>query len=172
MNADEISAALQTVFDQAIMFHAFTDYMRDYEIITYATADPITRIPPRYDRFLFRHCVEAHVVTTVPPDVWIRSLDDQLVASTEARMDSPGYVWGVKWQCVYPGGSVVANSETARRWRDTVGIPFHEVRIETNAHDIRLVFSDLQVSILDHGHTPFVVGEENHYVPPTPLPPD
>lgn len=171
MNANEINAALRTVFDQAIVFHAFTDYMRDYEIVTYATAAPVSGISPRYERFLFRHCVQAHVVTTVPAEVWTRSLDDQLVAATEARMESTGYAWGVKWHGLDPGGAVIV-LDTARRWRDTVGIPFHEVRIETNAHDIRLVFSDLHVSTLDHGHAPFVVGEHNHYVPPMPLSPD
>jgi hypothetical protein len=46
VNADEIDAALQDVFDQAIVFHSYTDYMRDYEIVTFSVADPSTGIPP------------------------------------------------------------------------------------------------------------------------------
>jgi hypothetical protein len=40
MNSEDIQRALDDVFDQAIVFHCFTDYMRDYEIITYSVADP------------------------------------------------------------------------------------------------------------------------------------
>ena len=31
-------------FDQALVFHGVTDYMRDYEVFIYATADPRTGI--------------------------------------------------------------------------------------------------------------------------------
>ena len=36
----EIQAALDDECDQAILFHGFADYMRDYEVFIYATADP------------------------------------------------------------------------------------------------------------------------------------
>jgi hypothetical protein len=35
-----------------------------------------------------------------------------------------------------------------------------------------LVSSDLDVTTLEPGSAPFIVGREDHYVPPTPLPPD
>ena len=40
MNSEQIHLALDNVFDQAIVFHSFTDYMRDYEVITLSVADP------------------------------------------------------------------------------------------------------------------------------------
>jgi hypothetical protein len=43
-----IKAAFDAVFDQAVMFHGFTDYMRDYDIFVYATADPRTGIAPQH----------------------------------------------------------------------------------------------------------------------------
>jgi hypothetical protein len=165
----QIQAALDDVFDQAIVFHAYTDYMRDYEIITYATADPRTGITPAYDRYLFRYCVEAEITTALRPDVWARSLDDRLI-DYETGKDLDGYVWGVRWQCLCPGAKIVANSERARRWADEIGLPFHEVRIETNGHNLRLVFADLQVTKADPGYAPFIVDRDNHYIPPTPLP--
>ena len=48
VDTSEIQAAFDDVFDQAILFHGFADYMRDYEIFIYATADPRTTM--RYDR--------------------------------------------------------------------------------------------------------------------------
>ena len=167
MNAEEIDAALQEVFDQAIVFHAYTDYMRDYEILTFAVADPRTGIPPAYDRYLFKICVEVEIGTAVSVETWRRSLDDRLIDhETADQLD--GYVWGVKWQCLYPGGRVVPDSERARRWSEALGIPFHEVRIETNCHDINLVFSDLDVTKVEPGYAPFVVASEDQTAPPTP----
>jgi hypothetical protein len=170
MNAAEIQEAFDWVFDQAIVFHAYTDYMRDYEIITYAAAAVSTGIAPQYDRYVFRNCVEADVSTTVTPNVWTRSLDDRLIDHQTGK-DLDGYVWGVKWHCLYPGGKIVANSERAQRWSELFGIGFHEARIETNAHEISLVFSDLEVTKVEPGYAPYVVDGENHYIPPTPLSP-
>jgi hypothetical protein len=36
-------------------------------------------------------------------------------------------------------------------------VSFHEVLIETNGHNIRLVFSDLEVTTVDPGYSPFTV---------------
>jgi hypothetical protein len=165
----QIQAALDDVFDQAIVFHAYTDYMRDYEIITYATADPRTGIAPAYDRYLFRYCVEAEAITALGPDIWSRSLDERLIEYDTGK-DLDGYVWGVRWQCLYPGAKIIPNSERAKRWSDELGLPFHEVRIETNGHNLTLVFADLHVTKAAAGYAPFIVDRDNHYIPPTPLP--
>lgn len=37
---------------------------------------------------------------------------------------------------------------------------FHEVRIETNGHDLTLVFSDLEVHEVGAGFSPFTTGDE------------
>jgi hypothetical protein len=42
----------------------------------------------------------------------------------------------------------------ARRWATALGIDFHEVRIQTNAHDLALVFSELHVEELEQGDVP------------------
>ena len=46
VDAEQIREALNDVFDQAIVFHGFADYMRDYDVVIYATADPRTSIQP------------------------------------------------------------------------------------------------------------------------------
>jgi hypothetical protein len=128
--------------------------MRDYEVIVYATADPNTGIEPTHLRYLFKYCVEARCETTVRPDVWRVSLDERLI-DHETGVDLDGYVWGVKWHGLYPGATILPESETTRRWRQAVGIDFHEVRLETNAHSLTLVFSDLQVTQVPMGYAPF-----------------
>lgn len=152
----EISAAFEEVFDQAVVFHGFTDFMRDYDVIIYATADSRTGIPPEHVRYRFTKCVQANAVTAVRPDVWAQSLDDLLTDySTGVEMD--GYVWGVKWQALYPGMKLIEDSAVATKWSGALGIPFHEARIETNGHNLSLVFSELDVVPLDQGWSPFTI---------------
>lgn len=68
--------ALDDVFDQGVVYHAFTDYMRDYEVIVYSTADPITGVRPAYLRYLFKFCVLAEVQSTVDPAAFPRPTAD------------------------------------------------------------------------------------------------
>jgi hypothetical protein len=171
MDAKQIQAALDDVADQGVVFHAFTDYLRDYEVIVYSEADPRTGIRPRYERFLFRYCVEASVTPRVIAEIWARSLDDRLI-DFETAHEVDGYPWGSKWQIIYPGGTVIADSERARTWSVALGVDFHEVRLGLNAHDLTLVFSDLEITEVAPGYAPFVVGRENHVIAPTPLLPD
>jgi len=158
MDAESIQRALEDTFDQAIVYHAFTDYMRDYEVIVHAVTHPLTGIRPAYLRYLFKYCAETHVISAVTAEAWRKSLDDRLI-DYESGRDLDGYVWGVKRQNVYPGVHVQADSTAARRWRDAIGIPFHEVRFDTNGHDLTLVFHDLEVSEVGPGYAPFVVPE-------------
>lgn len=148
---------LDDVFDQALVYHGFTDYMRDYELIAYCTADPRTGIAPSHERYLFKLCVHATVETAVPEGIWARSLDERLI-DYDTGVDLDGYVWGVKWQVLYPGARVVPDSPRAGHWARALGVPFHEVRIETNGHNLTLVFSELVVEPVGAGYSPFTVG--------------
>jgi hypothetical protein len=154
MDAALLHQLLDDAFDTAVVHHGYTSYMRDYEVIVYATADPRTGIEPAHLRYLFRYCVEARCETTVRPDTWRSSLDERLI-DYETGADLDGYVWGVKCHSLYPGATILPESETTRRWARNVGIDFHEVRLETNAHSLSLVFSDLHVSVLPPGYAPF-----------------
>ncbi|MET7866536.1 YxiG-like protein [Micromonospora taraxaci] len=160
MEVAQLRQALDEIFDSGIVHHGYTDYMRDYEVITYVTADPRTGIPPVYLRYLFTYCVVAEVQTAVSPDTWRCSLDERLT-DRKVGPDLDGFVWAVRWQPLYPGAEVVADSERARWWADKVGIPFHEARFEMNAHAITLVFSDLDVAEVREGYAPFTVTEDD-----------
>ncbi|MEU7514529.1 hypothetical protein AB0B13_21450 [Streptomyces sp. NPDC042898] len=155
MDAAVLQQMLNETFDHAVVHHGYTDYMRDYEVIVYATAAPGTGVEPAYLRYLFRYCVEARCETSVPAETWRVSLDDRLI-DHETGADLDGYVWGVKWHLLYPGAKLLPESEVASRWSQTVGIDFHEVLIESNAHRLTLIFSDLQVAEVPIGYTPFV----------------
>jgi hypothetical protein len=133
MDAVALRRALDDVFDQAIVYHAFTDYLRDYEMIVHVTAAPSTGVRPQYLRYLFRYCVEVDVRSAVSPEVWKHSLDDRLI-DYDTGKDLDGYVWGVKWQALYPGAT--------------------EVRLDTNGHNLSLVFGNLTVESLPDEYRP------------------
>jgi hypothetical protein len=158
---DDVEAAIQqnfdAIFDQAIVFHGFADHMRDYDMFVYCTADVRTGIKPETLRYRFMHCVYAAIESSIPANVWEASLDDRLI-DYETGADLDGYVWGVKWHVLYPGAKLVS-SERASKWSAAIGIPFHEALIETNAHNLRLVFSKLTVEVAAPGHAPFVVDD-------------
>ncbi|MEU9031836.1 hypothetical protein AB0D46_30780 [Streptomyces sp. NPDC048383] len=59
MDTVVLEQMLDQTFDHAVVHHGYTNYMRDYEVIIYATAAPRTGITPSHLRYLFRYCVEA-----------------------------------------------------------------------------------------------------------------
>ncbi|MEV3907489.1 YxiG-like protein [Streptomyces canus] len=155
MDAAVLEQMLDETFDHAVVHHGYTTYMRDYEVIVYMTAAPGTGVEPSYLRYLFRFCVEARCDTSVPAETWQRSMDDRLI-DHETGVDLDGFVWGVKWHAMYPGAKLLPPSDAARRWSHALGIDFHDVLIETDAHRLTLLFADLQVTEVPVGYTPFV----------------
>ncbi len=150
---------LNTSVDPLVVHHGYTRYMRDYEVIINVGCGPHHSEAPTYLRYLFRYCVEARCETFLPAETWRASLDDRLLDPETADPDLGGYVWGMKFHALY-GAELRQASEAASRWTEAVGIAFHEICIETNAHDLTLLFSDLQVSEIPAGHGPLPRGEE------------
>lgn len=154
MDAPAIQAAFDDVFDHAVVFHGFADHLRDYDIyIDIAARD---RTPMSHLRYRFTHCVRATAITAVAPETWRRSLDERFLDVDQGR-ELDGYVWGVRWQVLYPGLHLVQESAEAAGWTRDVGIPFHEAAMQTNGHDLSLIFSDLVVSDVAAGCAPFTV---------------
>lgn len=160
VNDAELVDGLKEMFDNELVHHGFTNYLRDYEMVVFQSVDPNPRygLVPRHVRLLFRYCTEADVRSSVPPGLWSQSLDDSLLDAHTVTRDSDGYVWGVQCQVLYPGARVIEKSKRARNWERRVGIPFHEVLIEGNAQTISLVFSDLTIEEVGDGYTPYKVG--------------
>jgi hypothetical protein len=159
VDAEEMRDAFEAVLDQAIVFHGFTDYLRDYEIVIHATADPRSHVQPQYVRLLFKFCVQALATSALSPEIWRVSLDERLI-NYDQGVDLDGYVWGVKWQALYPGLTLLEQSGHAQRWSNAVGITFHEAQVQTNGHNLSLVFADLEVATVEQGYAPFVVPDD------------
>ncbi|MET7500628.1 YxiG-like protein [Streptomyces microflavus] len=146
---------LHTPDDHLVVHHGYCNYMRDYELIIDVGHGTHGGVAPTYLRYLFKYCVEARCKTFQSAETWRASLDDRLLDPETADPDLGGYVWGMRFHELY-GAELRPESEAARHWTKAVGITFRELHIETNAHDLSLVFSDLQVSEVPVGYAPFV----------------
>ncbi|MET9840388.1 hypothetical protein ABZZ01_21750 [Streptomyces virginiae] len=152
MDTAELQRTLNEHIEALVVHHGYTTYMRDYEVIINVWNGPES--PSTYVRYLFRYCVEARCETFLPMETWQASLDDRLL--DRDNESGPGeYVWGANYHELY-GAELRPKSEAASRWSKAVGIDFHEVHIETNAHDLTLLFSDLEVSEVPVGYAPFI----------------
>ena len=133
-------------FDSAIVEHRFVPYLRDYDVlIDVPAARPNGRgsyIEGRY-RYRFTHCPIAQVATAVRDEVWRVSWADLFTdyGAWERAGTPDGYVWGVCYSEAYPGLTYIADSRLAREWSARFGYPMHEVQIETNGHNLTIVFS-------------------------------
>jgi hypothetical protein len=160
----DLGLVLAELQDKELVFHGFTPYMRDYEVVVYEPVDrnPKHGLVPRHLRFLFKYCTEATVTSRVRPDVWARSLSDDLLKVHHVSRGSPGYVWGVEAQELFPGATVVQGSSRAAYWADQLGLAFHEVLVEANAQAIGLVFASVAVAEVAPGYAPFIVAAAGH----------
>jgi hypothetical protein len=146
MDKSEIDKALQDIlFDAAIIRHGFVPYLRDYEILLQILEQQLV--------FRFSHCVSATIETSVSDKAWRESWDD-LFTNNEAweKAGAPeGYLWAVAYASAYPGPSFVEETERAHTWSQRLGKQMWEVKIRTNAHNIELIFHDLQTSEIPGG---------------------
>ncbi len=130
------------LFDGVLLSHAYTRYMRDYELVVENHVGPTERGTYSY---LFKYCVESNISTSLSGTTYRKLLDDRLIVY-ETGKDLDGYVWGVNWSLLYPGWERVSPSENATNWEREIGIEFHEVSIQSTAYNITLVFSDLVIT--------------------------
>jgi hypothetical protein len=146
MTNDEMRKALQEpLFDSAIVRHGFAVFLRDYDVVA--------EVNKRQFLYRFSHCTSATVTTAVAASVWLESWADIYTNyAAWVRAGGPdGYVWGVCYSLAYPGAAYVENSAVAQEWAVRLGKPMHEVLIETNGHNLRLIFHDLSVRELKDG---------------------
>lgn len=154
MTPEQIREALSTdglLFDTAISRHGFTPYMRDYEVVV---------VVPRGSQHVFRfsHCPFVEVFTGVRDEVWRHSWDDVFTdySAWEAAGQPAGYVWGVCDSLAFPGPTYLEDSKLAEEWTSRLGKLMHEVLIQTNGHNIRVVFHDLHITELREGDADWV----------------
>jgi hypothetical protein len=137
-------------FDQAITDHGFTEYNRDYRLVAEIFSARRGR-GSEHDStytFLFKGCAEAHYNSVVPPFAFL--MDDIYLDLDRANdASAPGFIWGVNQADAYPGLTYLGETERSREWSAKLGLPMHEVLIETNTYSLRLVFNDVSVEVQD-----------------------
>jgi hypothetical protein len=151
MTDDEMRKALQEpLFDSCIVRHGFAPFLRDYDVVA--------QVNEYQFLYRFTHCTSATVTTAVADRVWLESWEEVYTDYPAwKRTGSPeGYVWGVCYSIAYPGATYVDNSAIAREWAGRLGKPMHEVRIQTNCHNLGLIFHDLSVRELRKGDEEWV----------------
>jgi hypothetical protein len=138
--------------DSSIVSHGYASYNRDYDIVIEVPASsPIgsgSYWEGRY-RYRFTHCPEVRVTTALPIDedasIWEWD-DDFIDYEAWQRVGEPPSAapW---WAChfAYPGLSHVADSALAESWSTRLGREMHEVCVESNVHELRLVCHELEV---------------------------
>ncbi|MCU1471520.1 MAG: hypothetical protein JWQ39_2669 [Glaciihabitans sp.] len=156
MDDAEIRSSLAEPADTGLIHQGLVDYLRDYEMYFYLTSYDAQIIPFRTVRYLFRCCVVAQVETSLPTSTWKKSLDEINVHGSDIE-ELEGWDWSVRYADMYPGAKLVDESSDAARWTAEIGIPFREVRIAAAPLNIRLVFSDLEITEAEPGFAPFVV---------------
>jgi hypothetical protein len=148
MDADQVKALLgqYDIFDQTIVEHGFTQYMRDYRVVAEIygrrSADAQVEVLKRY-AMLFRGCVEAIYVMKVQVDLNDVYLDYKL---WRAAGSPDGFVWAVNSAEAYPGLTYIDDSERAVLWTAKASMPMHELSVETNVYELRVVFAELSVT--------------------------
>jgi len=144
----------ETFFDAAILRHGFVDYMRDYELLVSARDGP-----PNTDihRYLFVGCVEATFETKVVNAAWFSDAFVFAGPDYPDKDEPDGFIWGVRHADAYPGLTYLDRGPRAAHWSEKLARPMHEVRLETNAYVLRLVFADIRYAYM---------GREGENLPP------
>jgi hypothetical protein len=124
--------------------------MRDYDLVVTGFGHYSTLA----FRLRFQNCVHMSAESALPQGAWAESLDDRLI-DYETGADLDGYVWGVKLQVLYPGFTLVKNSAEAAAWTKRIGFPVRQVTVETNGHNLSLIFTDLLIEPVTQGYSPF-----------------
>ena len=139
MKRGEIRRALEDdVFDLGLDHFGHSDYNRDY-LLQFS-------LTPHVVNYRLVNCVVAEASTTLTPELWERSLDDNLIGSLdEVVYPVDGWVWATRYGDMCPGATLLNASTDADVWSAGVGIPFYEVHIVAPPIRLRLIFSDLVV---------------------------
>ena len=135
--------------DVAILRHGFAPHMRDYDVVFEALwgKEKWADAKGTY-RLRFTHCPEATTTTAVPDAGWKEAWSDVFIdhAQWVAAGEPKGFVWGMCWSSAYPGLTYIDDSARARQWSERLGTSMHEINMETEAFQLRVVFHDVSVT--------------------------
>lgn len=107
LESSDFDEVCSVIYDGSLLHHGFADHSRDYE----ALVDLYPAQAEERRLLTFQKCVVANVESGLRPDTWQVSLDDRNLNWEQWNdSDLTGYVWGVKYECLEPGGRVVTGS--------------------------------------------------------------
>lgn len=147
--------AAELLFDNPIVGHGFTEFARDYDVLTdVMAAKPDgtgSYIEGRY-RVRFTHCPYAATETQLDPETWRISWQDSFIDwdAWRAAGEPSGFVWA-QIADAYPGASCLEDSDLAGVWSRRLKHSVHELKLETNAYTLRVVFHDFAVRQIGRG---------------------
>ncbi len=148
MEIADLDPVLADLYDKELVFHGFTPYMSDYEMVLYEPVDPNPKygLVLRHLRFLFRYCTESTVTSRARPDVW-NLVPQQRPPQGAARLQGLDRLrLGRGGPGGLPGCHGLQGSKRTAYWADQLGTAFHEVLVEANPQTIGLVFSEATVA--------------------------
>lgn len=151
MTVKERLAEYGDFIDVGILSHGFAPHLRDYDVMFEALwGEKKWGDAKGTYRLRFSHCPEATILTRVPDAGWKRAREDVFIDYGQwvAAGEPDGFVWGVCWSMAYPGLNYIDDSLRARQWSERLERPMHEVTIETEAFQLRLVFHEFTVTKL------------------------
>ena len=144
------------LYDVRLVSHEFTTYLRDYTVVTEQSAADINGDSYIFARYLycFTHCVYVQISTALTDEIWHKSWPDSFLEfETWRSAGSPeGFAWWVRSSDAYRGFIFKPDSPLAADWTNRLSQPMHELLIETNTHNITLVFNDVHIKKIAKGN--------------------
>ena len=142
--------AADLIFDSWVLAHGQTEYVRDYDVFVALPAakphGPGSYIEGHY-RVRFTHSPLQRCETALGYETWRNSWADALIdwdSWKAAGEPGGGFVWA-QGASAYPGPSLVEDSPLATEWSNRTQREMYELKLETNAYVLSLLFHNLSV---------------------------
>lgn len=149
MNLKERFAEYNGFLDVGILRHGFAPHMRDYDVLFEAMWG-VKQWGDAKGTYLLRfsHCPRASVTTALSDAGWKEAWADTFIDFRQwiAAGEPAGFVWAACWSTAYPGFSYVEDSADAKAWARRLDKEMHEVRLITEAFEVRIIFHDFTVT--------------------------
>lgn len=133
------------LFDQSIVRHGILESIRDYEIIGHLLGrDHFLNV-----QYVFKGCIKAEYEVKIAPENY--SMDNRLLdLDGQNEPDFPkGFIWGAYYSSVYPGWTLKQDTNELKDLERKYGLKFYEIFFETTAYNLRLLFHDIEIKVLE-----------------------
>ncbi len=149
------AVAADLIFDSWVLGHGPTEYVRDYDLVVATPAakpDGSGSYIAGHYRVRFSHSPIQRCETVLEAETWRSAWRDPFTNfdSWRAAGEPAGFVWA-QGADAYPGPSLIEGSDLAKEWGERLGHDMFELKLETNAYTLWLLFHDLDVVQIARG---------------------